>query len=246
MDLGGNIKLPGIGEVPKKTALIIGGGGTLILAVLIYRSRKAKTAATAGAINPATGYAYGTPEDLAALAAQGSSLPANGGGAGSVSPGGTIPGIGFRTNAEWSQAVLAYMQSSGTVQDIGAVQIALGLYLNGEPAGAYQSLIEQAIAVEGLPPVAGVNGYPPSINTTAAPVPDQTPTYTYVTVQEGNHVDWFLHPGFTLDDLRTLNPGIHIAYANKNGYISATNPDRGDSIPVFNVGTSAQIKVPVQ
>lgn len=81
--------------------------------------------------------------------------------------------------------------------------------------------------------------------------PTEAPaTTSYVTVQEGNQVDPILaqirayKPNFTLSDLEALNPEIRVAWANGNGYISPSNPDRGGAVPIFNVGTSAQVKLP--
>lgn len=185
MDMGGEVKVPLVGQVSKKTALYVGGGIVAVAAILVYRKRKAATAAanagvSSADIDPATGFPYGSAEDQAALAAQGGSITAvggpGGGTAGTSTP--SIPGTGFRTNAEWSQAVISYMVSSGVVTDPGPVGQALGLYLNGRPAGDFRQLIEQAIAIEGLPPVAGPNGFPPAINDTPAPAttPPTTPT----------------------------------------------------------------------
>lgn len=183
MDMGGEVKVPLVGQVSKKTALYVGGGIVAVAAILVYRKRKAATAAanagvSSADIDPATGFAYGSAEDQAALAAQGGSITAvggpGGGTAGTSTP--SIPGTGFRTNAEWSQAVISYMVSSGVVTDPGPVGQALGLYLNGRPAGDFRQLIEQAIAIEGLPPVAGPNGFPPAINDTPAPATPTTPT----------------------------------------------------------------------
>lgn len=92
MALEGNIKVPGLGEVSKKAAVIGGGAGIAIVAVVIIRKKSAANAANAanadntapattqaastdqtdpagnvGQIDPATGYVYGSPEDEQAL-----------------------------------------------------------------------------------------------------------------------------------------------------------------------------------
>lgn len=90
----------------------------------------------------------------------------------------TAPGQTFTTNGQWAQYVEQYM-----TQTLGAnpetIGNALGKYITGQPVtAAQQSLIEQAIAFAGSPPVAGPNGMPPSINL-AAPKP---PTATKIKV----------------------------------------------------------------
>jgi hypothetical protein len=170
-----SIKTP-FGVYPRKKVLIGGAiiGGALIF--VIYRARQAQgtaTSTTDAAIDPATGFAYGSPEDAAALTQQAGYVSASGGGSGSS--GGsdtTVAGQGFVTNAQWVQAVVTYMTTAELVADPTLLSEALGRYINGAPlTDAQVSLVEQAIAVEGHPPLSGANGYPPSIN--RAPV---TPT----------------------------------------------------------------------
>jgi hypothetical protein len=76
-----------------------------------------------------------------------------------------------------------------------------------------------------------------------------------VTVTEGTHVaDWLqkmnaAYPGLglTVERIKQLNPNVNIIAANSHGYLSATNPDRGEADPIiygFNTGTpSAQIRI---
>lgn len=168
--LEGTVKLPGFGPVQKKTVLY-GGAAVVALGVVVaYRHKNAAAAPAANPndaeIDPATGFPYGSPEDLAALQAQGNyTMPVSpgGGGSGSIPNGGT----GFATNGAWSQGVIDYMLHNGLIEDPTALSAALGVYLTGSYAtDAQVSLIEQAIAVEGYPPVNGSTGYPPSINRT--------------------------------------------------------------------------------
>lgn len=163
-----------LGHVSKKTA-IIGGGAAAVGLALLYRYEKQKqAAASAGAnteIDPATGYAYGSAEDAAALAAQGNYiLPGGGGGGGtvgSIPSGGTGLPQGFGSNAEWVQFVIQYVTDKDVVSDSGAaMSAALGIYITGQvPTSDQTSLIQQAIAIAGYPPISGPNGYPPHINT---------------------------------------------------------------------------------
>lgn len=164
-----SIKTP-FGMVPKKQALIFGGIAGVVLLIGYYRYRQQKLTSAAGSneINPATGYPFGSAEDAAALSTQnGYQYPATGGGGGGGgSSGGTsIPGTGYVNNAQWSQAAIEYLTNSNSIVDSGALSAALGKYINGSPVtNTEKTLIEQAIAVVGQPPVAGPSGYPPHIN----------------------------------------------------------------------------------
>jgi len=175
--LEGTIKTP-VGVVQKKTALYVGGAAVAIGGIVYWREKKMGTATTTtdttatGDIDPATGFVYGTPEDLAALASQGTDLSSVGG-VTNTGGGGGVPSTGtgsYATNGQWSQAAIEYMVNNGLVVDATALSAALGKYLTGSYADpTQQQLIDQAIAVQGYPPIAGVNGMPPSINTNASP-----------------------------------------------------------------------------
>ena len=70
----------------------------------------------------------------------------------------------FTNNAEWAQYAQQYLTST-VGSDAGTVSAALGAYIAGSPVTAdQQTIIEQAIAFAGYPPVAGSTGYPPSVN----------------------------------------------------------------------------------
>lgn len=185
-----------LGSPVKKQTVYLAGGILLVVGgIAYYRSRQSTSAAASTAasttaannIDPATGYAYGSQEDQAALAGMagtGSSDSAsyvggqiigydqygnpiygsgeNGGGSGGV------PG-GFTNNAQWAQAAEQYMGSTGA----DSIAAALGKYITGQTVTADQTtIIQEAIAAEGYPPVAGTDGYPPSLRTVAtAPAP---------------------------------------------------------------------------
>lgn len=171
MALEGTVKTP-LGHMSKKTAAIVGVGAAGVVAVAYYRQKKtqaqAQSVADAGSseIDPATGYPYGSAEDAAALAAQNAYVsPTDVGGGGGAS---SIPAsnVGYSSNGQWQQAAVQILTSNGEVSDPTALSAALGAYLTGAYATDTQrSLIQQAIAVAGYPPVAGPSGYPPSINT---------------------------------------------------------------------------------
>lgn len=190
--LEGTVHTP-FGTVQKKTALVIGGFGLVLVGIVYWREKQvgglsssATDSSATGDIDPATGYVYGTPEDLAALAAQGTDLGGGvssvGGGSSIIPPGASV-GTGYSSNGQWVQAVVQYMTDNGLVEDPTQLSAALGKYITGasiDPNDTNSiSLIQQAIAVEGYPPVAGPNGYPPSINThPATSVPPVTTPVT--------------------------------------------------------------------
>ena len=79
---------------------------------------------------------------------------------------GTAGGPPFSSNSDWSNWVISQMQTANPNVDVGALTDALGLYLQGQPVDAAQkTLIFDAIAIGGNPPVAGANGYPPKVQT---------------------------------------------------------------------------------
>ena len=177
MDLAGSVNTP-VGHVSKKTALYAGGGAAVILGYAYWRytqTKKAEAVAASGAsvgIDPATGFLYGSPEDAAALANQATYVtPTSVGGTGGGG-GGSGGGGGFTSNAQWVQAAIQYLETQGLIQDPTTIAGALGRYVTGSPVTPEDvNLIQQAIAVEGMPPVAGPNGYPPSLNTIPVVVP---------------------------------------------------------------------------
>lgn len=181
MALEGTIKTP-LGPVQKKTALIIGGGIVILGAIVWMRQRNAASEPVDlgdTPINPATGYPYGSAEDAAALAEQGRyvspPIPPSQGGSGNIPP----SNVGFTTNGAWVQAVIEYMMSNDLVTDSSKLSEALGKYITGAYVNDGEvSLVQQAIAVQGYPPLAGKNGYPPSLNrtpVTTTPPPTTTP-----------------------------------------------------------------------
>lgn len=186
------IKLPGLGPVKKSYALV-GGGGIAVLFVYLYRKHAQNAAANTAAasqgtatpsdagIDPATGYAYGSPEDQAAIAAQegyGNGVTtssdivgydASGNPIYSTSSGGSSGYTGITSypdNAAWAQAAEAYFTSN----NLGDVSAALGAYIAGSGVTPDQeNLIHEVIAYFDNPPVNGPMGYPPSIKLSAPP-----------------------------------------------------------------------------
>lgn len=169
------IKLPIVGAHKKQTVYVVAGGAVLILGVAYYRARGA-TDSTAPAddqmIDPATGFPYGSPEDAQALAAQTAyEVPSNAGGGGGAVGGSLPPGVTqFVSNSQWAQAAEDHLINVIGL-DAGLVSAAIGKYIAASDVNdAQKSIIEQAIAAENYPPVAGANGYPPSIKHSADPI----------------------------------------------------------------------------
>lgn len=226
------VKLPGVGPVKKEYA--IGAGAVLVLAVGVYYYRKNKAAQSSAAsaattaantttagdtgttIDPQTGYPYGSPEDQAALASMSfGQLPTFtgdfGGSGGSGGTGTTGPG-GFVDNSQWAQAAEQLMGSTGS----DAIAAALGKYLTGQPVTSdQQTMIQQAIAVEGYPPVPGPSGFPPSMDLQSG---GGTPVGGFQAYAPGGKSLAqlaSLYPGETAADLEKINPGVFRQYGSK-------------------------------
>lgn len=188
-----------IGGVDKK--YVAAGGVLVagVLVIVYFRAKKqtssASSSTTGGvtdpagnvcdALDPNSGYCPGTPQDTAYQQSTLANTNAGSYVGGQVigydqygnpiyssSPTQTgVPG-GFTNNAEWAQASQAYLTTNEPNADPGIIGIALGLYINGQGVTAdQQQIIEQAIAFEGLPPVGGPGGFPPSIKTVNTPPP---------------------------------------------------------------------------
>lgn len=261
----GTIQTP-LGAVKKQTAMIGGGVALLIVGVVYYRSKKqaaAAAVASAGAnteINPATGYPFGSAEDAAALSHQASyQSPSGGGGGGGSSYVGTSPGS-FVSNAQWAQYCEQYLVNNSMITDQVILGNAVGKYLSGQPMTPdMASLVQQCIAIGGLPPVAGPSGYPPSINTSPTPAnpPVNTPpapsgggsgqAMKTIHVSEGQWLKTILPPQWQSDygPFFAANPGVKVVEANHNGYIGPKNPRNPNDPSLTWVFPYAQeVKVP--
>jgi hypothetical protein len=222
---------------------------------MYFRGKKqdAATPAVSGEINPATGYVYGSPEDLAAMAAQGGSLGGGvgGSGGGGGGSGGDPPiGTGFTNNAQWVQSTIAGLTNSGIIEDAAALSVAIGKYIAGQPVGdntTARSLIEQAIAFNGYPPLAGPNGYPPSINTqnpVGEPPVTTPPASATTALVPANANLYYALPAigqqngiaYDINIMRTLNAGIddRIEWPDKGPGIGKT--------PVFVTAQTVRIR----
>lgn len=85
----------------------------------------------------------------------------------------------FADNSAWSNWTIQQLVSLNSSIDVGALTDALGLYLQGQAVDpAQKTLIFDAIAVGGDPPVAGAGGYPPSVRTKNSGGPGHQATVT--------------------------------------------------------------------
>ena len=204
------VTLPVVGPVSKR-ALAIGGvaaGGVMLL--LYLRKRNAAPAAA-------------VPTDTSGLDTSGLDTSGMAGGGGSLT-GPSVPTVqAVTSNPQWTAAA---MQALGGVVDPSALSSALGKYLTGAAVTPGEtSLIDQAIAAEGWPPVSGPNGYPPAIRTQASggqtnpppPPPPRPPSVPKTSnVLGGWHVNQYLNDlntgypglGLTYSKLLSLNPGL--------------------------------------
>jgi hypothetical protein len=111
-------------------------------------------AGNTGLIDPATGYVYGTPEDLAALDQQNQSSGGSSGGSGGTSTAQT-----YTTNSAWEVAAINYLVGLGV--DPTEANSAIAAYLGSQTLSTTQQAeVNDAITALGAPP------QPPSPATT--------------------------------------------------------------------------------
>lgn len=169
----------------KKALVGISIGGAGVAGYLIYRAHKTKTAAAA--TTASSGYGYGTASTGYGYGSSqyGYGEPVNGygagyygyGGSGGFGSGGGNAYYGYgvgtpptapqaTTNAGWSQAAIKQLQHDGYHANNAAG--ALGVYITGrQPTAEQRKVIDAAIAIEGYPPVAGPNDFPPNVKSTS-------------------------------------------------------------------------------
>lgn len=164
--LEGSVKVPGLGDVPKKNAAVAGGVIASIVGVSYYRKRKATAAALAA----------GTDTGMSTVGtdALGGTLPVGpgdlSGGGGPITTGGdqipapiNLQNPGILTNSDW--------KSAGSAIDLGGIDAsvisaALSRVLGGSAVSQAQAEIFNEVSGEiGYPP----QGYPPIKLTTTTP-----------------------------------------------------------------------------
>lgn len=215
----GSVKVPGIGPVPKKWFIIVGGGSVVVLGYVYWKRRKSAPAAASTPGASVEGQpcvdANGMPGvydadgicQVNAGAAGGYYAGSGAQGSSGVTP--PVPGTGgFTTNGQWTQQAEADLAGIGI--DQVALADALGAYISGRPlTSAQQSLVDQAIAAEGYPPVAGASGYPPAMHTSPTG-PGSTPPPTTTPPPSGSHPITVIPTGLHVTN-RTAH-GVRVAW----------------------------------
>jgi hypothetical protein len=152
-----------VGPLPIAVWIIIGvvvwwyvsnrsGGGTAGSAAgSAAANQETDPAGNVGTIDPATGYVYGTPEDLASLASNNSTGTAPQ----------TAPSTTYTTNAQWQAAAIAYLVQNG-VNTNEATQATVQ-YLAGQvPTSTQEGYINEAIQGIGPAPTTPVTQQNPN------------------------------------------------------------------------------------
>jgi PASTA domain len=177
---GKKISLGPLGKANKGTVIGVSIGGVTLAGYLIYRERKKSAAAAAASAATAAasssygygavagygygsaymGYGYGVQNNYG-YGASGGFEPTGYYGYGVTEPPVVQP-VANTTNAQWAQAAITQLEQEGyDPQTVGA---ALGAYELGQPVSATQvTIIDNAIGIEGYPPVPGASGNPPGI-----------------------------------------------------------------------------------
>ena len=222
----------------KKEYVYAGGAVLGVVAIVVYTRSKNSAANSAASVtdpagnvcttlSPTSGYCPGSAEDLA-YAGTGATL----GGSDSASyVGGQVIGYdqygnpiyststdqtgvpgSYTNNAQWSQAAVTYLQQTDSNVDSSVISAALGAYITGNPVtAAQQSIIQQAIAFEGYPPVGGTGGYPPSMKTapvTKPPVTNRPTSITATGTDSGDINQIAKKYGLTEAQLVAANPSL--------------------------------------
>jgi len=199
------VNVPLAGKQSKKAVAVVAvaAGAFVVFMYVRTRASRSSSTTTAAAIDPQTGYPYGSPQDVAALASESGTAsdeidPATGatygsvadeqalaeesGSSGVISVGtGVVTGTtSFTTNSEWAQqceAVVPPLINSPTAQsDVAA---AIGRFLAGLPLTTAQAQIIQVCESEEGPPPVGSFTIIPEPSTT--PPSSGTPTGTTTT-----------------------------------------------------------------
>lgn len=169
----------------KPVYLYVGGAGLGVVAYLYYKRKQAAnaaastattdtTAASADAIDPATGIPYADENVGSGYSAASSNGSAYGLTPSYYSTVNTSTNTVPTTNAQWAQEALTQLTAQG--YDGISVSGALGAYLlNANLSDAQYQIVQAAIALEGYPPVPVPSPHqaPPAGQTNTSPaVPD--------------------------------------------------------------------------
>lgn len=131
-----------VGPLPLGVWLVAGG------VIWWYFQKRQAASSSAGTIDPATGYTYGSPQDQAALAADNSGTGSGGGSAGQNA---TTGAQTYADNNTWGRAAINYLVGLGI--DGTVANEAIQSYLSSQPlTSAQQGDVNLAIQALGPPP----------------------------------------------------------------------------------------------
>lgn len=150
--LDGEVQIPKLGGVSKKTLVIVGGAAAAFVGWRYYQARGTAAADTGAATDPG----YEDPGSIPSVdgAYKDDNSYGIGGGSGGASSG-SVDDYGFHgtTNAQWTQYASTQLVASD-VWSYTNILTALGKYLNSKPLSTTeQQIVQAAIAVAGYPPV---------------------------------------------------------------------------------------------
>lgn len=252
-----DLSLPGVGPISKKWVVIVAAGSAVTIGYIVIRRRSQANAAvgatssdtstadtSASDIDPLTGDIAGSAQDQADLAAMQAGgyedelgldgLGDYGGYLAATPAAATIPGAGgFTTNGEWAQQAESDLGGLGIDQT--SLSAALGQYLTGQPlTAAAQSLVDQAIAEEGYPPVSGPSGYPPAMKTSAT-----STTGTGTTTASGTGTTTSAGTG-TVPKTYGERAETAIANVQAAGFRAVTSPQRDPAHEYVSTGSTPE------
>lgn len=181
-------------------------------------------AGNVGAINPATGYVYGTPEDQAAVSANSAN-----GGTTSGTGGSTVAGA-YPDNLTWASAAINYLVGIGI--DPTAANSAIEQFLASQPLTTQQQAdVNSAIQRLGAPPD------PPAPGTSPTPIVSPPSTGTVYATNPPS--------GLTVTSKATTSMGLKWNKAtNATGYTvsyGTTSAATGGSTTVTGTATSTTV-----
>lgn len=229
--LEGTVKIPGAGEVPKKTVAIAGGVAAAVVGVGYYRKKKADAAALAAATSDGT-----LTEGTDALGSTSPIGPGDLSGGGLVTTGGdpvpapiNLQNPGIITNSDWQSAAAA-MDLGGV--DSSTITAAVSKILGGVAVTQDQAEIFQEVAgiigypPQGYPPIKLVTTTPGSPPPTTNPPPSKPPakiTNTYTAHNQSMlAVEKIAHPTAGLNQLEDYAlQAIHYNMSNGRNHWAA-------------------------
>lgn len=145
----------------------------------------------------------------------------------------TPGGPPFANNAAWADWVIQELQAQNVNLDVGALTDALGIYLNGQvPTPAQKTLIFDATAIAGNPPITGESGYPPKVKAPAQPGHETTVQVPKVTGRSA-----------TSAVAKLTAVGLVAGSEGKNGGTAIVNSQTPGAGKVVNLGSTVNLGV---